>query len=56
MLNWKVYNEKIGKTFMTSSALPLNMMMTAAPSLNHTTDLIELHFDGLFYDEASKLF
>jgi len=56
MLNWKVHNEKTGETFMTSGAHPMNMMMTQAPKLDHTTDLIELHFDGLFYDQAARQF
>lgn len=32
------------------------MMMTQAPVFDHTTGLIDLHFDGLFYDKANRKF
>lgn len=33
---------------------PLNMTMTQAPQFNHETNLVEFHFDGLFYDTPEK--
>ena len=45
-------------TFMTNvlnnTNYPLNMSMTEAPQLDATTNLVNLHFDGLFYDVLAK--
>lgn len=44
-------------TFLTnviSAKYPLNLTMTQAPGLNGSSQLVTLHFDGLFYDVDEK--
>lgn len=35
-------------------AYPLNLTMTKAPEVNSNTQLININFDGTFYDKAEK--
>jgi hypothetical protein len=35
---------------LSNNQYPLNMTMTQAPKFDHETNLVEFHFDGLFFD------
>ena len=56
-LNNKLHN-KSDKTFSAklfeSDDLELNFTTTQAPVFNSTENTIELHFDGLFFDQSAK--
>ena len=55
-LNSAIANEGEESTFWLLNLIykdyPINMTMTSAPVLDHTTDLIEVHFDGRFVEVA----
>ena len=42
---WNVLND---------TQFPINMTMTQAPKFDHTTNLVEFHIDGLFYDSPQN--